>query len=46
MAKYILFRDTRFYKLAPNETARDHWMTSPTTYAEEVSDDNYHKVAR
>ena len=46
MAKYILFRDTRFYRLAPNETARDHWMMSPTTYAEEVSDDNYHKVAR
>ena len=46
MAKYLLFKDTLFYRLASNEATKDHWMASPTIYAKEVSDDDFHKVAR
>ena len=46
MAKYILFQNSEYYRLAPNETARDYWMTTPTVHAKEVSDDDYTKVAR
>ena len=46
MAKYLIFQNSVFYRLAPNETAKDYWMASPTVYAKEVSDDDYHKVAR
>ena len=46
MAKYLIFQNSLFYRLAPNETARDYWMTTPNMSAKEVSDDDYHKVAR
>ena len=46
MAKYILFQNSKYYRLAPNETKKDYWMTTPTVHAKEVSDDDYTKVAR
>ncbi len=33
-----------FYRLAPNETKRDHWLTSPDVIAKEVSDADYKKI--
>lgn len=44
MAKYVLFVHNDYYRLAPNETKRDHWLTSPDVIAKEVSDANYKRI--
>ena len=44
MAKYVLFMHNDYYRLAPNETKRDHWLTSPDVIAKEVSDADYKRV--
>ena len=44
MAKYILFQNDRFYRMAPDETKRDKWMGSPNIVAKEVDDATYKNV--
>ena len=44
MAKYILFQNDRFYRMAPDEAKRDKWMTTPNIVAKEVDDATYKNV--
>jgi hypothetical protein len=44
MAKYILFQNDRFYRMAPDETKRDKWMGSPNIVAREVDDATYKNI--
>ena len=38
MAKYLLFQNNEFYRMAPNEAKRDNWLRTPNIVAKEVSD--------
>jgi hypothetical protein len=44
MAKYLLFQNNEFYRMAPNEAKRDNWLRTPDIVAKEVSDADYKKV--
>ena len=44
MAKYLLFQNNEFYRMAPNEAKRDNWLRTPNIVAKEVSDADYKKV--
>ena len=44
MAKYIIFQNNEFYRLASNEAKRDKWLVSPNIIAKEVNDADYRKV--
>jgi len=44
MAKYIIFQNNEFYRLAPNEAKRDKWLVTPNIIAKEVNDADYRKV--
>ena len=44
MAKYILFQNNKFYRMAPDEAKRDKWIITPQIVAKEVSDTDYKNV--
>ncbi len=44
MAKYILFQNNEFYRMAPDEAKKDKWIITPQIVAKEVSDTDYKNV--
>tara|TARA_R100001015_G_C4629326_1_gene190087 strand:+ start:826 stop:1299 length:474 start_codon:yes stop_codon:yes gene_type:complete len=44
MAKYLLFQNNEFYRMASDETKKDKWIVTPQIVAKEVNDTDYKNV--